>query len=104
MTGRRKVIPLRSVFELSGSASSRRAIGWLLNRKYTVDLGGDLAYRRDRRGPRRALLRLSLEAASSGRPDRPVRTKPRRRHLGLRRGVFRTGAGVFARRRPRYSR
>jgi hypothetical protein len=62
------------------------------------------AYRRDRRRPRRPLFRLSLEAASSGRADRPVRAEPRRRHLGLWRGVLRTGAGIPARRRSRHRR
>ena len=46
----------------------------------------DVAHRRDRRRPRRPLLRLSLEAAASRRPDRPVRTERRRRHLGIWRG------------------
>ena len=64
----------------------------------------DRAYRRDRRRPRRPLLRLSLEKTSPRRRDRSVRAEPRRRHLGLRRGVLRAGAGIPARRRSRHRR
>src|SRR5580704_14547926 len=64
----------------------------------------DFAYRRDRRRPRRALFFLPLEKASPRRPYRPVRAERRRRHLGLRRGILRTGAGIPARRRSRHRR
>ena len=59
------------------------------------------AYRRDRRRTRRPLLRLSVEKAAPGRPYRPVRAECRRRHLGIWRGVLRTGARIPARRRSR---
>src|SRR6476659_192703 len=61
----------------------------------------EFADRRDWRGARWALLRLSLEEASSRGSSRPVRTEPGRRDLGLWRRVLRPGAGIFAGRRPR---
>jgi hypothetical protein len=61
--------------------------------------GGGCAYRCARRRSWRSLFRVSLENAAPGRPGRSVRTESGRCHLGLRRGVLRTGAGIFTRRR-----